>query len=65
MAADAGGGDRIELCENLEVGGVTPSEGLLKAVKSGTSLPVFVLIRCRAGNFHASILPPGVPVLVQ
>ena len=51
-AAGAGGGDRIELCENLEVGGVTPSEGLLKAVKSGTSLPVFVLIRCRAGNFR-------------
>jgi copper homeostasis protein len=52
IAADAGGGDRIELCENLKVGGVTPSGDLLKEVKAGTSLQVFVLIRCRAGDFR-------------
>jgi len=52
IAADAGGGDRIELCENLEVGGVTPSGDLLRAVKARTSLQVFVLIRCRAGDFR-------------
>ncbi|MFP6872676.1 MAG: copper homeostasis protein CutC [Verrucomicrobiales bacterium] len=52
IAADAGGGDRIELCENLDVGGLTPSEDLLKVAKAGTSLQVFVLIRCRAGDFR-------------
>ena len=52
IATGSGGGDRIELCENLEVGGVTPSGDLLKEVKGSSSLQVFVLIRCRSGNFQ-------------
>jgi copper homeostasis protein len=52
LAAQAGGADRIELCQNLEQGGTTPSYGLIKQVLSQLTIPVFVLIRPRPGNFH-------------
>ena len=45
-----GGADCAELCEALEVGGVTPSYGTLLA-SSKTDLPIRVLIRCRPGNY--------------
>lgn len=50
--AVAAGADRIELCERLEVGGVTPSERLIRdALAVAGSVPVNVLVRPRAGNF--------------
>ena len=50
--AVAAGADRIELCERLEVGGVTPSEELIRtAMAMVGSIPVNVLIRPREGNF--------------
>lgn len=52
IAADAGGGDRIELCESLEVGGITPSETLFQEARAASALPIFVLVRCRSGNFR-------------
>ena len=51
VAAQAGGAHRIELCQNLEQGGTTPSYGLIKEVLSRLTIPVFVLIRPRPGNF--------------
>lgn len=51
LAAERVGPDRIELCVNLNQGGTTPSTGLTAAVIDGTRLPVFVLIRPRAGDF--------------
>jgi copper homeostasis protein len=51
IAAQSGGAHRIELCDNLNEGGTTPSPGvIIQAVKS-ISIPVFVLIRPRAGDF--------------
>lgn len=45
--------DRIELCQALEVGGLTPSLALQKTALE--SFPnTHVLIRARAGNFHYS-----------
>jgi copper homeostasis protein len=42
---------RIELCQNLEQGGLTPSAGLiLQALELG--IDTHVLIRPRAGGFH-------------
>lgn len=52
--AEAGGADRIELCAELGVGGITPSYGLLKSVKEHISIPVHVLVRPRSGDFTYS-----------
>ncbi|MBR3527999.1 MAG: copper homeostasis protein CutC [Bacteroidales bacterium] len=50
--AVAAGAGRIELCERLEVGGVTPSESLIKdALAIAGAVPVNVLVRPREGDF--------------
>lgn len=51
MNAQLAGAHRIELCQELAVGGITPSFGMLKKVNEDLSIPVFVLIRPRASNF--------------
>lgn len=50
-AAERGGADRIELCESLAVGGLTPSQELMRAARERISVPIFVMIRPREGNF--------------
>lgn len=49
-AAVEGGADRIELCAALDVGGLTPSPGLM-ALASRSPVPVYAMIRPRAGAF--------------
>ncbi|MBU2904744.1 copper homeostasis protein CutC [Arenibacter algicola] len=56
LNAQKAGADRIELCAELAVGGVTPSFGLLQLVKEHISIPVNVLIRPRSGDFTYSDL---------
>ncbi len=51
IKAESLGATRIELCDNLLVGGTTPSSGTIKIAKHYLSIPVMVLIRPRAGNF--------------
>lgn len=52
--AQNSGADRIELCSELAVGGITPSFGLIKQAVEALKIPVFVLIRPRSGNFTYS-----------
>lgn len=51
MEAVAGGASRIELCEELGIGGVTPSRELLEKVMELCPIPVNVLVRPRGGDF--------------
>lgn len=49
-AASEGGADRIELCSALDVGGLTPSRGMM-ALAARAPVPVYAMIRPRAGDF--------------
>lgn len=50
LAATRGGADRLELCAALEVGGLTPSVGVLRAIRAESPLPVVCMIRPRSGG---------------
>jgi copper homeostasis protein len=49
--AEAAGANRIELCENLAVGGTTPSYGTIQKCCSDLGIPVATMIRPRGGDF--------------
>lgn len=49
--AKAAGAKRIELCQNLNEGGTTPSYATVKQCVEELHLDVFVLVRPRPGNF--------------
>lgn len=49
--AQHSGAKRLEVSSCLEIGGITPSIGLVKQVVKSVNIPIMVLIRCRSGNF--------------
>jgi copper homeostasis protein len=56
IAADRAGADRIELCSDLNVGGITPQASLIRDVRRALShAKLHVLVRPRPGDFVYSV----------
>lgn len=51
VAAEAGGAGRVELCAALGEGGTTPSPGTVALARERLTIPLFVLVRPRGGDF--------------
>src|SRR5689334_18602967 len=56
IAAERGGADRVELCDNLLEGGTTPSSGAIKLARRKIRIGLQVIIRPRGGDFLYSDL---------
>ena len=50
IAAKEAGADRVELCDNIQEGGTTPSYGMIRRARK-IDLPLFAIIRPRGGDF--------------
>ena len=51
MRAEKAGANRIELCKDLNLDGLTPDYETAKRTINSLSIPVFILIRPREGDF--------------
>ncbi len=51
VVAEENGADRIELCSDLHVGGITPPHDMIEATVNKLRIPVMVMVRPRGGNF--------------
>ncbi len=51
VKAEEAGADRIELCKDLHLDGLTPDYGSAKRTIDTLNIPVFILIRPREGDF--------------
>lgn len=51
LAAQEGGAGRVELCASLGEGGLTPSYATIAIARERLLIPLYVLIRPRAGDF--------------
>ncbi|HRD56913.1 MAG TPA: copper homeostasis protein CutC [Ferruginibacter sp.] len=49
--AQAAGANRIELCDNPDEGGTTPSYGFIKAARDVLTIDLYPIIRPRGGDF--------------
>ncbi|MGX5817544.1 copper homeostasis protein CutC [Chitinophaga lutea] len=56
LAAEQGGADRIELCDNLLEGGTTPSYATIALAREKVKIALYPIIRPRGGDFLYSDL---------
>lgn len=54
LAAQNGGADRVELCDNMAEGGTTPSYAQIALCKRNLTIKIFPIIRPRGGDFYYS-----------
>lgn len=62
VAAERAGADTVELCSWLACGGITPSSGLVDAVRAAVRIPVRVLVRPTPAGFVYD--PPALHALL-
>lgn len=51
LTAQAAGAQRIELCGGQAEGGTTPSVGLIQLARQHLTIPLYIMIRPRGGDF--------------
>ena len=51
VAAEKNGADRIEICSNLELDGLTPSRDMVRKLIKTLNIPIKVMIRPKSGDF--------------
>ncbi|HXC47028.1 MAG TPA: copper homeostasis protein CutC [Candidatus Sulfotelmatobacter sp.] len=51
VAAERAGAHRLELCADLQYGGLTPGPGLIRQVRAAVRIPIHVMVRPRPGGF--------------
>lgn len=62
VAAEQAGADGVEVCCWLASGGITPSSGLVDAVRTAVRIPTRILVRPTTGSFHYD--PPAIHALL-
>lgn len=55
VLAQKAGADRIELCANYSLGGITPAQNDILAARKILQIPLHIIIRPRGGNFVYSV----------
>ena len=51
LIAQENSADRVELCAEMNIGGITPSLELIKEAREKLNIDLYVMIRPRGGNF--------------
>ena len=51
LIAQKAGADRVELCADMSVGGITPTIEIIQQVREHLTIDLYVMIRPRGGNF--------------
>jgi copper homeostasis protein len=55
LIAQENGANRVELCDGIEVGGITPKVEVVTQAKAKLNIDLYVMIRPRGGNFIYSV----------